>query len=193
MTLFSSITKHSRTALHQRYGQSLVEFILVMPILVLILIGGFSFGLGIHDAHMASDAVQLPALQKLELANQANGVNSADLLKLMNNTSLSGSLKSGQLIDNVSIQQNGPYISIMVGSKRFSPPASFVPGFTIRVGQVINRNLLEDAYVGTSNIRSYTSPWIPGGTPVEPPWLNPPTDTTTPSGPPPPPNIILPP
>jgi hypothetical protein len=150
-------------------GQSLVEFVLVMPILVLILIGGFGFGLGTYDAHMASDAVQMPAMQKLSFADQAAAVPKDTLLSFMNGSKLKGSLKGTAPIDGVTIVNSGQYTSIIVGSKTFTPPASFVPGFTIRVGQVINRNLLEAANAG-AEVRPYNTPWVPGGAPVPPPW-----------------------
>lgn len=149
-------------------GQSLVEFVLVMPILVLVLIGGFSFGMGTYQAHMASDAVQMPAMKKLDLSNETGAVGGGTLQGYMNGSNVKGNFNTGSLIDSVTVATGSPYTSIMVGSKNFTPTASFIPGFTIKVGEAINRNLLEPANSG-AEVRPANTAWVPGGTPNPPP------------------------
>jgi hypothetical protein len=149
-------------------GQSLVEFVLVMPILVLVLIGGYSMGLGTYQAHMASDAVQMPAMQKLKLSNQVTAVDGGTLQGYMNGGGLKGNFNTGALIDSVKVVNSDAYTSIMVGSKTYTSAASFIPGFTITVGEAMNKNLLEAANSG-AEVRPYNTAWVPGGTPNPPP------------------------
>lgn len=152
----------------RRAGQSLVEFVLVMPILVLVLIGGFSFGMGTYQAHMASDAVQMPALKKLDLSNETGTVGGGTLQGYMNGSKIKGNFNTGSLIDTVTVTTGSPYTSIMVGAKTYTSTVSFIPGFTIKVGEAINRNLLEAANAG-AEVRPANTPWVPGGTPNPPP------------------------
>lgn len=152
----------------RQQGQSLVEFVLVMPILVLVLIGGFSFGMGTYQAHMASDAVQMPAMKKLELSKQAAAVGGGTLQGYMNSSNLKGNFSTGSLIDSVTVQNASAYTSIMVGAKSYTSTVSFIPSFTIKVGEAINKNLLEAANSG-AEVRPATTAWVPGGTPNPPP------------------------
>ena len=155
----------------QQSGQSLMEFVLVMPLLVLILIGGFSFGMGTYDAHLASDAIQLPALNKTDMAKSTGAVASGTLLGYVTAGGTSGTLTSNALLDTVNKVDIDNYTSVMVGSKAFTPLASFLPGFTIKTAQVMNKGLLDAANTGGATVRPATTPWVPGGTPVMPPWL----------------------
>lgn len=145
-----------------------MEFVLVMPILVLLLIGGFSMGLGAYQAHMASDAVQMPAMKKLEISNVTGAVDGGALTGYMNGGGISGNLSSGSMIDSATVVNNGAYTSVVVGSKNYQSVASFIPGFTIRVGEAMNRNLLEAANAG-AEVRPAATAWVPGGTPNPPP------------------------
>lgn len=146
-----------------------MEFMIVTPVLVLILLGGFNFGLGAYQAHMASDAAQMPSTHKLTLSNTLTAVTAATLQGYMNDDGLKGSIRSGAFIDNVTLKTAEPHTRIMIGSKIFKPGAPFLPGFTITVGQAINANLLEAAQSG-AEVRPYKTPWVPGETPVAPPW-----------------------
>ncbi len=150
-------------------GQSLVEFVLVMPIFVLVLVGGMAMGMGAYQAHMAADAVKEPMLKKLEMSNTPNAVAGGMLNGYMNGSPLQGSLQMGSKIDNVQIVNVDDYTSVMVGNKQYQSIASFVPSFTIKVSQPINRNLLQAANSGAPS-RPAGTPWVPFGTPVLPPW-----------------------
>jgi len=159
-------------------GQSLMEFVLVMPILVLILLGGFSFGMGAYEAHMASDAIQVPSAHKLDMGKIPAPVSSGTMLGYVTGNGTSGTLKSGDLLDNITQVPIDNYTSILVGTKDFAAVASFLPGFTIKTAQIINRGLLDSASTGGATTRPATTPWVPGGTPVMPPWASTATTTT---------------
>lgn len=166
-----SVLQRTRQPLPSKAGQSLMEFVLVMPLLVLILVGGFSFGLGTYQAHMASDAIQLPAMHKKEMADKTGAIDSGTLLGYVSSGGTKGTLSSGSLLDSLSVVAVDNSTSLIVGTKTFVPIASFVPGFTIKTAQVMNKGLLEAASSGGAKSRPEGTPWVPGGTPVMPPWL----------------------
>lgn len=147
-------------------GQSLVEFVLVMPILVLVLIGGFTFGMGTYQAHMTSDAVQFAMLRASDMANEPGTVSGGMVQGYINSGGLKGSLNSGSLVDSVTLNEAG----FLVASKNFVSSVSFIPGFTIKVGQAINPNLLKPTSSGGGQSRPLATPWVPGGTMIPPPW-----------------------
>lgn len=148
-------------------GQSLVEFVLVLPILVLILVGGFTFALGTYQAHMTSDAVQFAMLKANEMANEPGAVSGGMVQGYINSGGLKGSVSSGSLVDSVTLNSDG----FLVASKNFVSSVSFVPGFTIKVGQAINPSLLKPTSSGGGQAKPIGTPWVPGGTMITPPWL----------------------
>jgi uncharacterized protein (UPF0333 family) len=152
-------------------GQSLMEFVLVMPLLVLIFLGGFTFGMGMYEAHMASDAIQLPALKKQDMAKKAQAISSGELLGYVSSGGTTGTMKSGTLLDGINKQNMDNYTSIIVGTKSFVPLVNFLPGFTISTAGAINRSLLETANSGGATVRPANTAWVPGNTPQMPPWL----------------------
>lgn len=169
----SAPSRKNQTVKAQEKGQALVEFVLIMPLLVLILVGGATFSIGIFQGHMASDAIQFPSMSKLEFSSKETTIDSGTLQAKMNNSGLQGNIQLGSLIDSVSVVDlNGPtsYTSLMVGAKSFNSTVNFVPGFTITVGQAINRSLLLPATSGGATGQDSSNPWVPGGTPNPPPW-----------------------
>jgi hypothetical protein len=154
---------------HAKNGQSLAEFTLVAPLMVLILIGGFSFGMGTYQAHMTSDAVQLVMLKTKEMADTPGTISTGTLRSYINSGGLTGSLSAGNLVDQLTITPEG----FLVARKNFTPLASFIPGFTISVSQAINPSLMMPTSDGSATRRPLGIPWIPGGTMVIPPWLVP--------------------
>lgn len=163
--------KHPALGQTGQAGQSLMEFVLVMPLMVLILVGGFSFGMGTYDAHMASDAIQLPALQKMDMAKTDTAIDPGKLMGYVSSGGTSGTLTSGSLLDSINEVDVDNYTSVMVGSKSFVPLASFIPGFTIKTAEVMNKGLLNAASTGGATSRDANTPWVPGGSPVKPPWI----------------------
>lgn len=147
-------------------GQSLVEFVLVMPILILILVGGFSFGMGTYQAHMTSDAVQFALLKSKDMANESGAVSGGMVQGFINSGKLKGSLSPGNLVDSVKLDQQG----FLIASKAFTPTVGFIPGFTIKVGQAINPSLLKPISTGGGQARPAGTAWVPGGTMNPPPW-----------------------
>lgn len=147
----------------QSRGQSMVEFVLVMPIFVLVLMAGGSMAIGTYEAHMAADAARQPLLHKLELANNPGAISGGILAGYMNGGGETGTVKSGSLIDSASIKNIDAYNSLVVGLKTYTPPVSMIPSFTIKIGQVINRNLLQPASTGGAETRPYGVAWVPPG------------------------------
>lgn len=133
-------------------GQSLVEYVLTLPIMLLVLVGGFGVGMAMYQAHMASDAIRQPALQKLAMAASDNAICGDQLLKYVNEGKLGGNLKVGRYIDSVSIHEQNEFGSVLVGHKTITPIAPFLPTFDIKVTQVVNRNLLYPSYMGNPGI-----------------------------------------
>lgn len=121
-------------------GQSLVEFVMVMPVLLLILLGAFTVGLGIYQGANASMAVKSPVMQKIELAkNPGDTTNSArDMIMNYN----SGSLQMGNAIDRSRTVGTGNHTTVIIATKEFQPPVAFLPMVDFTVTQAINTNLL---------------------------------------------------
>ncbi len=147
-------------------GQSLVEFVLVMPLLVLILVGAYSFGVGTYQAHMTSDAVQFAMLKSLDMANEPGAVSGGTLQGYINAGGLKGNLTKGGLVDGVTLNNSG----VLIASKNFTPAAAFIPGFTIKVGEAINPSLLKPTSTGGAQSKPLGTPWVPGGAMNPPPW-----------------------
>jgi hypothetical protein len=166
------------TAKRAKSGQSLVEFVLVAPILVLVMIAGAMLGYGTFQAHMASNAAQQAALNKLKYADSSAAVGSGTIQGDMNGGNLSSSMTTGDKIDSVQVVDADPYTSIMVATRNYQASVNFIPSFNIKVGQVMNRNLLQSANAGGAIVHS-TAAWVPGGAPVAP------TAPATPPTPPP--------
>lgn len=146
-------------------GQSLVEFAMVAPIMVLILVGSFSFGMGAYQAHMTSDALQLVMLKTKEMADTPGMVSDGMLNGFIRSGGLTGSLSAGNLVDELALDGR-----FLVARKNFLPLVSFVPGFTISVSQAINPSLLMPISQGSAPLRPLATPWVPGGVLQTPPW-----------------------
>lgn len=155
--------------LHTRQGQSLAEFTIIAPILVLVAIAAGMMSLGAHRAHLLSNAVQQVTLQKLQFSNTAAAISVDALKTTMNQGGLSASFNTAPLVDSVRVVDSDPYTSLLIGAKAFQPSLTLVPGFTVNVAQTINRNLLLAANDGRAIVHP-VAPWVPGGAPVAPPW-----------------------
>lgn len=146
-------------------GQSLVEFVLVAPIMVLILMGSFCFGMGTYQAHMTSDSLQLVLLKAKEMADTPGTVSTGMLLGYINSGGLTGSLSMGNLVDELELDGH-----LLVARKNYVPLANFIPGFTISVSHAINPSLLMPISEGSATPRPLATPWVPGGAMQPPPW-----------------------
>jgi hypothetical protein len=166
----SQFRPHKPSPDGSRRGQSLMEFVLVMPLLVLILLGGFTLGMGMYEAHMASDAIQLPALKKQDMASKSQVIGSGDLIGYVSAGGTSGTLSSGVLLDSINKQDVDNYTSVIVGKKSFVPLVGFLPGFSISTAEAMNKGLLDAANNGAT-VRPAGTAWVPGGAPQMPPWL----------------------
>ncbi len=157
--------------LHEKApGQSLVEFVLVMPIFVLMLLGGTYTAFNFYQANMASDAIRQTSLKKLEMANNPNLVNGGTLVGYINGGTTKGSMNLGPMVDSVNFAAGGDYATFVVGMKTTRGIMNIVPGMTIQVNQAINKNLLLPANAGGAITRPANTPFMPFGAPVPPPW-----------------------
>lgn len=146
---------------------------MIFPVLILVLIGAASFGIGLYQANLASGAIQQPALKKLEMADTPGPISQGKVLGWVTGEGTKGSMLTGKAVDSVAFVDNDPNIALVVGTKDYKGIASFVPGMTITVAQGLNKNLLLAADAGGAKRRPVGSPWVPGGAPRTPPWQNP--------------------
>lgn len=142
------------------FGQSLVEFVLVMPILVMMTLGAGLLMVAAHRTHMLSNAVSQAALHKLEFANTAQAISPGMLQADMTGGQLKASFNPGPLVDNVTVSDSDAYTSLVLGTLELKSAISWLPSFTVGVSQVINRNLLLPASSGTATVHS-REPWAP--------------------------------
>jgi hypothetical protein len=161
--------KHTIPKKRAQTGQSLVEFVGVFPILFLAAVMGGSLIIGAHQAHIAAMAMNEVPINKMKMAQQDGSVDSGTLSGYINGGKFKASIK-GSLIDSVSIYTLDPYTDLVVGTKQFTPALVSIPGFTITTGVVVNHNLLMSGGGAPAVAKSSSTPWVPGGTPVAPPW-----------------------
>ncbi len=159
-----------RPATTRQKGQSLVELVLVTPILLLVLAGGFYMGMGLYEASIASDAIRTPAMKKMEMAGEPGAISPGTVLGYISSGQLAGNTKliNGAKVDSVTYANVSPYTSLVVGSKQFQS-VNPLPGFNITVAQPLNAKLLLAAHNG-AKVRPAGSPWVPGGSPRTPLW-----------------------
>ncbi len=152
-------------------GQSLVEFVLVTPILLLVLVIAGYVGIGMYQAHMASDAIRQPALKKMEMAGEPGAISNATLLGYVTGGPLQGNIRSGGAIDNVNVTNTGgnDLAAVIVGNKQYTVNFPGIPAFNFTAAQAVQKNLLLSAEFGAK--KRGLSGWVPGGTPRQPPWL----------------------
>ncbi|MEM0951895.1 MAG: TadE family protein, partial [Cyanobacteria bacterium P01_H01_bin.74] len=125
------------------FGQSLQEFIIVLPILIFIVVAGTNFALGVHKAHMLSDASHWIASQKFRLADNDNSVGQVELRSLINSSSgVSDTLTRRDFIDQIRFNSIDRYFTIIEASTEQNALSNFVNGFEFKTSQVINRPLL---------------------------------------------------
>jgi hypothetical protein len=150
-------------------GQSLVEFVLVFPILFMLAVAAGSMALGVHQGHVASLAIAQIPLHKVEMAEKEGALGSGDLTGYATGGKFKGPFGSVPAIDSLTVQSVDPYTDLAVATKSFTPLTTFVPGFTMRTAQVINHNLLQAMNTGSGTAHPATD-WVPGGTPTPTPW-----------------------
>ena len=155
---------------NKRGGQSLVEMVLVTPLLLLIFaISGF-VGIGMYQANQASEAIRQPAMHKMEMANTVARVDNGRLLGYVQGSQHSGNIRVNQAVDSVTVRANGfqDQAAVVTGTKHFSVGVTWLPEFDFTVAQAVQTKLLEPAEFNAT--RHGTGPWVPGGTPRMPPW-----------------------
>ncbi|HEY9686882.1 MAG TPA: TadE family protein [Coleofasciculaceae cyanobacterium] len=168
--MYKQPTRPGKPENQHHQGQSLIEFVLVMPIFVLLLVGGTFTAFNFYQAQMASDAVRQTALKKLEMAGSKDMIAAGTLQGYINSGDTKGSMNLGSLVDSVTYADGGPYATFVIGNKQTTGVLGIVPGARIQVSQAVNRNLLLPANAGTAVARPATTPWVPGGAPVPPSW-----------------------
>src|SRR5690606_35410041 len=109
-----------------------VELGIALPVLLLILVGAVAFGIGSYQANIASDAIRQPALKKMEMASTPAAVSPGQVMGWVTGEGAKGSMSSGGgAVDSVSFVDANEEVSIVVGTKRYTPPigGNLVPGF----------------------------------------------------------------
>lgn len=147
-------------------GQSLVEFVMVMPVLLLILLGAFTVGLGIYQGANASMAVKTPVMQKIDLAKDPGDTTNQAKMLIQNYNS--GSLQMGSAIDRARTVGTSNKTTVIIATKEFQPPVSFLPMVDFTVTQAINSDLL-NANQATASPAATTLGAITYPAPVVPP------------------------
>ena len=151
--------------------QSLVEMVLVTPLLLMLVVIAGYLGIGMYHAQMASDAIRQPAMRKWEMANNPKQITEKMVLGYTTNKAnpnlTQGNIQGGDLddIDFVNVNDD---ISVVVGTKRFS--AMGLPTFNFTVAQAVNRKLLRNAANNKAVVRKFTDEWLPYGSPRTIPW-----------------------
>lgn len=129
---------------HVHKGQSLVELILVMIVLIPVLLAVGYTGIAMYQGTMASEAIKEPATAKSELANTSAAIPTSKLLAMTKNGG-----NGGTPLDAVSVSAPVSANTVMiVGQKKSITIPFFNITMDFTVAQPIQKSLLE-ANTGT--------------------------------------------
>lgn len=160
MSLLGKKLRLKRSAAQSAAGQSLVEFVLIMPILVMMTLGAGFLMLAAHRTHLMSNAVSQVALHKLEFAGNAQAISAGTLQSEITGGDLKASFNPSPLVDSVTVVDSDTYTSLVTGALQVKSPITWLPSFTVGVSQAINKNLLLPASNGSATVHS-RAPWAP--------------------------------
>ncbi|MBY0402622.1 MAG: pilus assembly protein [Cyanobacteria bacterium] len=124
-------------------GQALVEFVMVAPILLLILLGAFAVGYGIYQGATASMAIKAPLSNKMQYVTSASSPQS--ILTQQVTQYRTGNLQPASALDSVTANGDPTQLtSVVVGSRQFVSGVQFLPTINFTVTQGMNTNLMMD-------------------------------------------------
>lgn len=156
-------------------GQSLVEFVMVMPVLLLMLLGAFLIGMGLMQGSSASMAMKAAVMKKIDLADEGGDATNAAIALIEADTA--GAVDSVQVDSGNGVGGgNGNAVtSVLVGSKEYNPNVPFLVPVTFMVTQGINNNLLQanktanpaTTFSQGPSLGAFTPPAAPAGIPAE--------------------------
>ncbi len=122
-------------------GQTLMEFVMVLPVLILIALGTFYVGSAMFSGQRLATATKTPVLNKFTLAGTfGDATNAAQALVTGYNDGNAFSLNGGAA-DNISVQNTGNVTAVIIGNKTVDLPGPF-PTFNFSSTQGINSSLL---------------------------------------------------
>lgn len=136
-------------------GQALIEFVIALPLLIILMASTFAIGVAMYSGANASTAVRTVKENRAALADSVGGAN--DLMGFINAYN-SGSLAVAGNVDSVNTVQNGKVISTIAAQKAVTPPPiPFItlPTFTFTSVDGIHSSLLQantGASVGLNDV-----------------------------------------
>jgi Flp pilus assembly protein TadG len=110
-----------------RHGQSLVEFALLAPLLITLLLATWTIGVGMHVGSRATSAVQEPATRKLQLA-AIPGDSSSLAQSLIQNFNQQGIALSNPSVDSTRLVGQTNVTAVFIGEK---PYTANLPGVSL--------------------------------------------------------------
>jgi Flp pilus assembly protein TadG len=120
----------------------LVEFVMVMPMILLLLLGAFAVGQGMYQGASASLAVKAAMNRKADLANQPGQTltQASNLIR----TTIHGNLDNGNAVDTVlpDAGSTNTLTTVLIANRRFTPPVPFLPPVDFTVTQGIPTRLI---------------------------------------------------
>jgi Flp pilus assembly protein TadG len=154
-------------------GQSLVEFVMVMPMILLLLLGAFAVGQGMYQGASASLAVKAAMNQKATLANQPGQTltQASNLIR----GAVHGNLDNGSAVDTVvpDAASTNTLTTVLIANRRFTPPVPFLPPVDFTVTQGVPTRLISANTTVTTpdiiTVLGYPAPPAPPALPTPPP------------------------
>ncbi len=130
-------------------GQSLVEFVMIVPVIILLMVIAAYVGMAMYHGNMASSAVKGPSMHKLEMADNPAAVGEGDLMGFAMASAPTGNINEGGVLDALTLSNVSPLTSVMVGEKIFTAPLLFANvDFVFSASESIQLQLLETANQG---------------------------------------------
>ncbi len=130
-------------------GQSLVEFVMIVPVIILFMVIAAYVGMAMYHGNMASSAVKGPSMHKSEMAENPAAVGEGDLLGFALGDAPTGNINEGGVLDTLTVNPVSPLTSVMIGEKTFTAPLLFANvDFVFSASESIQLQLLEPANQG---------------------------------------------
>ena len=140
-----------KMAQRRHRGQSLVEFALSLPVLVMLLAGGFYLSQGIMEGQHASDAIQRSVSIKKTLAAKPEAIDPEFLRELGGNA----------VLDKVHIVKDPNGVADLVVGHHKVVSTGILPDMEFSVVSSVNNRLMGTAHEKGAVVRPAGSPWAP--------------------------------